>query len=163
MTAERCPHHCYAASDTTAGWTGNRVRRKSLKLSAQKAHFRDSQNESLVALYFHRPTEAEPEAETMTRRRTPAIGAWIFFTFAIAAGAYFTFAAVQGSFGVFRRAEITAETQDLQIELAELAVEVTRMENLTKRLSDDYLDLDLLDEQARSILGMLRADELVIR
>lgn len=99
----------------------------------------------------------------MTRRRTPAIGAWLFFTFAFAAGSYFTFAAVQGSFGVFRRAEITAETRNLELELASLSAEVARMENLTKRLSDDYLDLDLLDEQARSILGMLRADELVIR
>ncbi|WP_420567546.1 FtsB family cell division protein [Thalassovita sp.] len=99
----------------------------------------------------------------MARRRTPALGAWLFFSLAFAAGAYFTFAAVQGSFGVFRRAEITAETRNLEVELAGLSAEVTRMENLTKRLSDDYLDLDLLDEQARSVLGMLRADELVIR
>ena len=37
------------------------------------------------------------------------------------------------------------------------------MENLTRRLSDTYLDLDLLDQQARSVLGMIRADEIVIR
>ena len=37
------------------------------------------------------------------------------------------------------------------------------MENLTRRLSDTYLDLDLLDEQARDVLGMVRADEIVIR
>lgn len=37
------------------------------------------------------------------------------------------------------------------------------MENLTKRLSDEYLDLDLLDEQARDVLGLLRGDEIVIR
>jgi cell division protein FtsB len=37
------------------------------------------------------------------------------------------------------------------------------MQNLTLRLSDDYLDLDLLDEQARDVLGYLRADEIVIR
>jgi cell division protein FtsB len=99
----------------------------------------------------------------MASRRKPAIGAWIFFTASLAAGAYFTFAAVQGSFGVFRRAEITAETRELKVELAQLTQEVAQMENLTKRLSDDYLDLDLLDEQARSVLGLLRADELVIR
>lgn len=99
----------------------------------------------------------------MARRRKPAIGAWVFFTLSFAAGAYFTFAAVQGSFGVFRRAEITAETRGLEMELAQLTAEVSRMENLSKRLSDDYLDLDLLDEQARSVLGLLRADELVIR
>jgi cell division protein FtsB len=37
------------------------------------------------------------------------------------------------------------------------------MENLTKRMSDDFLDLDLLDERSRSVLGMVRPDEIVIR
>ena len=41
--------------------------------------------------------------------------------------------------------------------------EVARMENLTRRLSDKYLDLDLLDARAREVLGMIRADEIVIR
>ena len=37
------------------------------------------------------------------------------------------------------------------------------MSNLTHRLSDDYLDIDLLDQQARDVLGYMRADEIVIR
>jgi cell division protein FtsB len=37
------------------------------------------------------------------------------------------------------------------------------MENLTRRLSDRFLDLDLLDEQSRRILGVIRPDEIVIR
>ena len=37
------------------------------------------------------------------------------------------------------------------------------MENRTRRLSDQFLDLDLLDEQARDVLGYIRADEIVIR
>ena len=36
-------------------------------------------------------------------------------------------------------------------------------ENKTHRLSDDFLDLNLLDQQARDVLGMVRADEVVIR
>ncbi len=36
------------------------------------------------------------------------------------------------------------------------------MENLTLRLSDSYLDLDLLDEQARDLLGYARSDEVII-
>jgi cell division protein FtsB len=36
------------------------------------------------------------------------------------------------------------------------------MENMTQRMSDEYLDLDLLDEQARRVLGMVRSDEIVI-
>ena len=70
---------------------------------------------------------------------------------------------MQGDFGLFRRAEIDAEAHQLAIQLAAVQADVAEMENLTRRLSDDYLDLDLLDEQARSILGMLRSDEIVIR
>jgi cell division protein FtsB len=36
------------------------------------------------------------------------------------------------------------------------------MENLTKRMSDEFLDLDLLDQQARDILGYVRGNEIVI-
>jgi len=36
------------------------------------------------------------------------------------------------------------------------------MENKTRRLSDNFLDLDLLDERARKVLGMARADEIII-
>lgn len=99
----------------------------------------------------------------MNRTARPAFGTLLFFAIAFALGLYFTFAAVQGDFGLFRRAEINAEAQDLRVQLAKVRADVARMENLTKRLSDDYLDLDLLDERARSVLGMVRADEIVIR
>ena len=77
-------------------------------------------------------------------------------------GFYFTFAAVQGNFGVFRRVQATAEKETLLAEHARLAAEVARLENLTRRLSDTYLDLDLLDERARNVLGLVRADEIVV-
>lgn len=99
----------------------------------------------------------------MFRRNRPALGLVLYFAGAFVAGLYFTFAAVQGDYGLFRRAEVQAEAATLQAELDGLRTEVARMENLTKRLSDDYLDLDLLDERARSVLGMIRADEIVIR
>lgn len=93
----------------------------------------------------------------------PALGALIYFAVAFSLATYFTFAAVQGDFGVFRRAEISVAAQNLQSQLDALENEVARMENLTHRLSDDYLDLDLLDQQARDILGLLRPDEIVVR
>lgn len=99
----------------------------------------------------------------MTRTARPALGTIIFFAIAFALGTYFTFAAVQGDYGLFRRAEIDAEARDLAARLALVQAQVDEMENLTQRLSDDYLDLDLLDEQARSVLGVLRSDEIVIR
>ena len=36
-------------------------------------------------------------------------------------------------------------------------------QNLTRRLSSASLDLDLLDEQARRVLGLGRPDEIIIR
>lgn len=99
----------------------------------------------------------------MHRTARPAFGTLFFFAIAFALSLYFTFAAVQGDFGLFRRAEIVAESQDLRSQLAAVRADVARMENLTKRMSDDYLDLDLLDERARRVLGMVRTDEIVIR
>ncbi|WP_372837031.1 FtsB family cell division protein [Puniceibacterium confluentis] len=96
-------------------------------------------------------------------RTPPAFGALVFFAITFSLGAYFTFAAVQGDFGVFRRAEITVESQHLAEELRQVRAEVDRMENLTTRLSDDYLDLDLLDQQARDVLGLMRTDEITVR
>jgi cell division protein FtsB len=98
----------------------------------------------------------------MNRRRAP-MGVLLYFSGALMLGLYFTFAAVQGDFGVFKRAEIEAEGRVLTQELAALQMQVDRLENLTRRLSNTYLDLDLLDEQARDMLGMVRADEIVIR
>ena len=97
------------------------------------------------------------------RSKSASFGPVLFFAIAFAMGLYFTFAAVQGDYGLFRRAEINAEAADLKRQLDAVSADVVRMENLTRRLSDDYLDVDLLDEQARSVLGVLRSDEVVIR
>ncbi|MHA6262164.1 FtsB family cell division protein [Arenibacterium sp. CAU 1754] len=99
----------------------------------------------------------------MTRSFRPGFGGFLFFATAFALSAYFTFAAVQGNYGLFRRVEIAAEADALSKDLTALNAQIASMENLTRRLSDDYLDLDLLDQQSRSILGLLRADEIVIR
>ena len=99
----------------------------------------------------------------MKPRKAPAFGTLIFFALAFSLSLYFVFAAIQGDYGLFRRAEINAEQKVLERELASLQKRVARMDNLTKRLSDDYLDIDLLDERARDTLGYVRADEIVIR
>jgi cell division protein FtsB len=78
-------------------------------------------------------------------------------------GGYFTFAAVQGDYGMFARVTISAEAATLREERDRLADELARMQNLTLRLSDDYLDLDLLDQQVRDVLGYMRSDEIAIR
>ncbi|PJE34554.1 septum formation initiator precursor [Pseudooceanicola lipolyticus] len=99
----------------------------------------------------------------MNRSSRPSFGVFVFFALAFALSAYFTFAAIQGNYGLFRRVEISAEAEALSRNLAQLEAEIAEIENLTHRLSDTYLDLDLLDERARDVLGLLRADEIVIR
>lgn len=75
---------------------------------------------------------------------------------------YFVFAAVQGEYGALRRVELEAEQEMLQGELAMLDEEAERMRDRTRRLSDAYLDLDLLDERARTVLGLARSDEIIV-
>ena len=95
-------------------------------------------------------------------RRKPAIGMALYLAVICALGFYFTFAAVQGDYGVFRRVQAQAERETLTAERDRLRAEAAKMENLTRRLSDTYLDLDLLDERARDVLGMIRSDEIVV-
>jgi len=95
--------------------------------------------------------------------KRPAFGGSLLLVGAAALGIYFTLAAVQGDFGLFRKAQILAEVAALQVEETRLQGELAKATNLTYRLSDAFLDLDLLDQQARDVLGYVRADEIVIR
>lgn len=97
------------------------------------------------------------------QRKQSGLGAVIYFFGLIIAGLYFTFASVQGDFGLFNRVRIDAEAKALAADRDELTRQIADLRNKTHRLSDDYLDLDLLDEQARSMLGLVRGDEVVLR
>jgi len=78
-------------------------------------------------------------------------------------GGYFAYAAVQGEYGLFRRIQIESHEATLTLQLAALEAEVAAMKNKTRRMSDGYLDLDLLDEQARKVLGYAQPGEVIIR
>ncbi len=101
------------------------------------------------------------QSKTMSQRFS--ISSAVLFVLAAGLCLYFAFAAVQGPSGILRRVQLEAETADLMTERQALAEESAQMQNLTRRLSDDYLDLDLLDERARAVLGLIRADEAVLR
>ena len=93
----------------------------------------------------------------------PNLGTAAFYAVMVTLATYFTFAAVQGDYGLFRRVEITAETHVLTEQRDALQAELARLENLIQRLSDTSLDLDLLDERARAVLGHLHGNEIIIR
>jgi len=92
-----------------------------------------------------------------------SLGGIFYLVLAFTLGGYFTFAAVQGDYGVLRRVQIDAEADALRVERDRLAQELAQLTNLTRRLSDGFLDIDLLDQQARDVRGYMRADEIVIR
>ena len=98
----------------------------------------------------------------MRTLKKPGLGVVAYFSVMFSLGVYFMFASVQGDFGLFRRVEIEAEAATLAAERDRLAAEVAALENKTHRLSDTYLDLDLLDSQARDVLGLIRSDEIVL-
>ena len=100
----------------------------------------------------------------MTKRGTrPAIGGILYLLLAFTLGAYFTFSAVQGDYGVFRQVQIKAEADVLREERDRLYQELGQITNLTTRLSDRVMAIDLRDERVRDVLGYVRADEIVIR
>ncbi|MBK1636905.1 FtsB family cell division protein [Rhodovulum adriaticum] len=96
-------------------------------------------------------------------RKRPGLGGLAFLGVSCSLAAYFTYSAVQGNYGLFRRIQIESDVAQLEARRAALTTEIAVLENKTRRMSDDYLDLDLLDERARAVLGMVRADEIVIR
>ena len=98
----------------------------------------------------------------MSTLKRPGLGVVAYFALMFSLGVYFMFASVQGDFGLFRRVQIEAEATTLTLERDRLAAEVAGLENKTRRLSDTYLDLDLLDSQARDVLGLIRSDEIVL-
>ena len=99
----------------------------------------------------------------MAGKIVPPIGPVAITMVSLTLAAYFCFSAIQGDYGVLRRAHYIAEADDLQENLDQLKASIKHLENKTLRLSDHYLDLDLLDQQARILLGYIRADEIVIQ
>ena len=94
--------------------------------------------------------------------RRPALGTALYVAVLVLSGAYFAFIAVQGDYGILRRIQLKDQAGLLKQELSSLESQVSAMRNKTERLSERYLDLDLLDERARTVLGYSRADELII-
>ena len=75
---------------------------------------------------------------------------------------YFGLTALYGEYGLFILFKTQAEKETLFQLNYQLSEEIQIWENLTKRMSGNYLDLDLLDEQARKILRVARSDDAIL-
>ena len=81
----------------------------------------------------------------------------------VALVAYFAYSAIQGPYGVLTLYKIETKEAQLQTQLDGLVFKRMAAQNRAHRLSDEYLDLDLLDEQARKVLGLMRGDEIIVQ
>lgn len=82
----------------------------------------------------------------------------------VAAGylAYFGFWAFHGHYGVWAKARLESEAQELKTELADLKEQRAALEHRVELLRSESIDPDLLDEQARQALNLLRPNEIVL-
>ena len=69
---------------------------------------------------------------------------------------------MNGEFGVSAKYQLLAKEKVLTKELNLIINETKAIKNKIKRLSNTSLDLELLDEQARKILGMIGEEELIV-
>lgn len=75
---------------------------------------------------------------------------------------YFIIASFNGEFGVSAKYQLLAKEKVLTKELNLLINETKAIKNKIRRLSNTSLDLELLDQQARKILGMIGEEELIV-
>ena len=76
---------------------------------------------------------------------------------------YFVYSALNGQYGLFNKFKYQSQEIVLLNKLEEIKIQTSALENKVQRLSDDYLDLDLLDQQARRILGVAKSNEIIIQ
>ena len=75
---------------------------------------------------------------------------------------YFIIASFNGEFGVSAKYHLLAKEKVLANELNTINKETKIIKNRIKRLSNTSLDLELLDQQARIILGMIGEEEVIV-
>lgn len=74
---------------------------------------------------------------------------------------YLGFHAVSGERGVFALFKETRQLHELETELTRVKGERQGLEHKVQLMSSDSLDLDLLDEQVRRVLGLANKGEII--
>ncbi len=87
------------------------------------------------------------------RVAAPLLGVLVLF--------YLCFHAISGERGVVALFTENRKLAQLKIELAKVTAERESLDAKVRGLSSNSLDLDLLDEQARLVLGMAGKNEVV--
>ncbi len=75
---------------------------------------------------------------------------------------YFSYHIVSGSRGILAYFKLNSQLASLQTELEEARSERLGLEQKTNLLKSSSLDLDLLEEQAKSILSFAKSTEILL-
>ncbi len=86
----------------------------------------------------------------------------IYFSVCLILSIYFLLATFKGEYGLLKKYQLLATENVLKIELIYQTKEKRTLQNKVNRLSISSLDLELLDEQARRVLGMIGEKELIV-
>lgn len=95
-----------------------------------------------------------PEDQRLKRLASP-----LLFSLAVC---YLAFHALNGDRGLYAYLKQSRHLDSSQQELASLVLKREELENRVRLMSDASLSLDLLDEQARRVLGGAGKNEIVI-
>ncbi|MBK0397719.1 septum formation initiator family protein [Limibaculum sp. M0105] len=87
----------------------------------------------------------------------------LFFILLVVAALAFLHSGLQGDRSLTALHDAGRNVAALEQELAMLDARNAELANRVHRLDEAYLDLDLLEERARAVLGYVRTDEIVIR
>lgn len=94
--------------------------------------------------------------QTMSPARLIKPLMWMFMAF------YLGYHALHGERGLYALVREQRELATLEAELKTTTAAREKMELHVSHLRDDSLDRDLLDEQMRRMLGVMRKDEIVM-
>ena len=84
------------------------------------------------------------------------------FVMTVLLSIYFSYSALNGQYGLFNQFHLKAQENVLLTELKAIELKNSILEKRVLRLSNKYLDLDLLDQQARKFLGLAKSNEIII-
>ncbi|WP_025898979.1 FtsB family cell division protein [Sneathiella glossodoripedis] len=75
---------------------------------------------------------------------------------------YFSYHLIEGDRGLFAYLKLQQEISQEQAKLRLIEIEREKLEKRVNLLNPENLDLDMLEERAREVLGLAHPDELVI-
>ncbi len=96
------------------------------------------------------------------QRKRRNTGRLIVPVMAVAFLGYFGYHANNGEYGLYSKYRLEQRARELETRLAETIKRREQLEARTMLLHDGSIEKDMLDEQARTALGLAREDEVVI-